>query len=260
MIEPRSQQEILPLETEHTRGGNAVQTAMTQPLKAVAFDLDSTLCHYALTVEEVIERAVTRAGFPAGHLGPPAELAAAYNTAWWTAEEQLRVPTEELRRATWTHILYDRGTADEATALSIADAYGEIRRETGFRVFDGVPSLLEDLRARYRTGILTNGPSDMQWEKLTKLNLADAVDAIVVAGDLGIFKPDPRPFLQLLDRLEASPETSIFVGDSFEHDVVGARRVGMRTVWIRSNGKAENAGWTPNHVLRHVEDLRGILL
>jgi len=248
------------LATEHTRGGNAVQTAMTQPLKAVAFDLDSTLCHYALTVEEVIERALERVGFSDPRIGKFDELAAEYNAAWCKAEEELRLPTEELRRAAWTRILNGRGAADEAAALSIADAYSEIRRETGIRLFDGVPSLLDDLRARYRTGILTNGPSDMQWEKLTKLNLADAVDAIVVAGDLGIFKPDPRPFLQLLDRLEATPAQSIFVGDSFEHDITGARRVGMRTVWIRSNGKAENPDWTPNHVLRHVEDLRGILL
>ncbi|MFC2077410.1 HAD family hydrolase [Candidatus Bipolaricaulota bacterium] len=246
--------------TEHTRGGNAVQTAMTQPLKAVAFDLDSTLCHYALTVEEVIERALERVGLSDPWLGRLDELAATYSAAWWRAEEELRLPTEELRRAAWTHILNDRGVADEATALSIADAYGEIRRETGIRLFDGVPSLLDDLRARYRTGILTNGPSDMQWEKLKELNLADAVDAIVVAGDLGIFKPDPRPFLQLLDRLEASPERSIFVGDSLEHDIAGARRVGMRTVWISSNGKADNADWAPDHVFHRVEDLRGILL
>ena len=48
---------------EHTRGGNAIQPAMPNPLRAVLFDLDSTLCHYPLTVQEVIDRALDRAGF-----------------------------------------------------------------------------------------------------------------------------------------------------------------------------------------------------
>ena len=95
---------------EHTRGGNAIQPAVPKSLKAVAFDLDSTLCHYALTVEEVIDQALRRAGVPEGHLGSSKALADDYNRAWWMAEEQLRVPTGELRRRAWIHILKDLST------------------------------------------------------------------------------------------------------------------------------------------------------
>lgn len=245
---------------EHTRGGNAIQPAIPKSLKAIAFDLDSTLCHYALTVEEVIDQALKRAGIPDERLGSSSALADDYNRAWWTAEEQLRVPTEELRRRAWIQVLKDRGFDDDELATRISDVYSEIRCETGLRLYSGVSSLLADLRERYRLGILTNGPSDMQWEKLRSLSLPSAVDAIVVAGDLGILKPDPRPFRQLLEDLDAAPADSLFVGDSFEHDIVGAHGVGMQTAWVHSNGTAERADLTPDLVIEHVGCLRELLL
>jgi len=252
-------EEILDSAIEHTRGGNAVQPAMPNPLKAVAFDLDSTLSHYSLTVQEVVERAVARAGFPPAHFGPSAELAADYGTAWRAAEEDLRAPTSELRRRAWSRILETRGFHDQAAATQLASAYSEIRRETGFRLFDGVRPLLADLRRTYRLGILTNGPSDMQWKKLRTLELPSSVDAIVVAGDVGAFKPDPRPFRRLLEQLDTSPEAAVFVGDSFEHDIIGAHGVGMRTTWI-TDDNAGNRVPRVDHVINHVTDLREILL
>ena len=233
---------------------------MTPALRAVVFDLDSTLSEYALTVEEVLDRAVPRAGFAADALGPLDRLAKDYNSAWWSAEEILRVPTDELRRRAWTVILEARGIDDASTARRLADAYSDIRKETGFHLFDGVRALLADLRTRYRVGILTNGPSDMQWEKLRTLELTDAVDAIVVAGDLGIFKPDPRPFRQILDRLGALPRDALYVGNSYDHDIVGAHGAGMKTAWVTANGAAETTEIVPDHVVRRATDLREVLL
>ena len=233
---------------------------MQSPLKAVAFDLDSTLCRYALTVEEVIDRSLSRAGVADEQLASSRDLADDYNNAWWTAEEQLRVPTGELRRRAWIQILKGRGIEDDELATRISVAYGEIRSETGFRLYPGVSSLLAELRKRYRLGILTNGPSDMQWEKLRTLDLPNAVDAIVVAGDLGVFKPDPQPFRQLLADLGSTPADALFVGDSFEHDMVGAHGVGMQTVWVHSNGDAQGVDFAPDHIIEHVGCLRELLL
>lgn len=232
---------------------------MGQPLEAVAFDLDSTLCEYALTVEEVVDRATDRVGLRRV-LSPPKELAAAYNRAWWTIEEALSVSVEELRRQAWARVLEESGVDDPSVARRLADAYSAIRDETGVQLIDGVPQLLQDLRRRYATGILTNGPSDMQWGKLRALGLTDQVDGIVVAGDRGIFKPDPRPFRELLEMLGAAPSVSLFVGNSFEHDIVGAHAAGMRTAWIRLDGQEPPSDVRPDHTLRAVTELREILL
>ncbi|MGB2983214.1 MAG: HAD family hydrolase [Candidatus Bipolaricaulia bacterium] len=227
--------------------------------EAVVFDLDATLCHYTISVVEVIERALQRVGLPSDRFGPVEQLADAYNRAWWSSEETLRLPTDELRCRAWVSISKDRDV-DETTAVRVSDAYSAIRRETGIRLYEGVPSLLADLRRDHQIGILTNGPSDMQWEKLRNLDLPPAVDAIVVAGDLGIFKPDPRPFRQVLATLGTSPAAAVFVGDSYEHDMVGAHGVGMRTVWIRTNGVNPRESSAADHTIGHVGELRELLL
>ena len=243
---------------ELTRGGNAVQPVMTQSLRAVAFDLDSTLCRYVLTVREVLQRALQRTGLGTDVLGPLDELVDAYEAAWWTVEQHLRLPTDELRRRAWSAVLKERGFDDEPTTERLADSYTAIRQETGLELFPGVASFLADLRPQYRLGILTNGPSDMQWDKVRTLGLAVAVDAIVVAGDSGVFKPDRRSFQALLDRLDVAPDVSLFVGNSYEHDIVGAHAAGMRTVWVTGDGVGDRT--PPDHVIQRVTDLRKVLL
>jgi len=231
-----------------------------QPLEAILFDMDSTLCRYRLSVAEVIDRALDELGLVADEIGSPDQLADDYNVAWWTAEDTLRLPTDELRRRAWTALLSQRGLDDEPLARRIADTYSKVRKETGLELFEGVRPFLGELRSQYRTGILTNGPSDMQWSKLRDLGLVDAVDAVVVAGDLGIFKPDPRPFRQLLEALDAKPEVALFVGDSYEHDIVGARGVGMKTAWITHPDDAPEVDDSPDFVMARATDLREVLL
>lgn len=231
-----------------------------ESLRAVAFDLDSTLCQYALTVEEVLVSALERAGFGCDAFGAISDLADDYNSAWWTAEEQSRVPTGELRRRAWAAVLEKRGLSDEAVSCRLADAYGAIREESGVSLFEGVKALLSDLRDRYRLGILTNGPSDMQWGKLRHLDLTESVDGIVVAGDVGIFKPDPRVFRRLLDILDVDAGDALFVGNSYEHDIAGASAAGMRTAWVTDGQGPPGESVSFDLIVERVTDLREVLL
>lgn len=233
---------------------------MSTSPKAILFDLDSTLCQYTLTVAEVIERALSRAGLAHDVLGPLDTLAKDYNDAWWATEDEYRTHVDEIRRLAWVALLETREAGDSDLARRLAQHYSDIRRESGLRLFEDVRPFLEDLKARYRVGILTNGPSDMQWTKLRNLELLDAVDAIVVAGDLGFFKPDPRPFRQLLEKLGAEAGDALFVGDSYEHDIIGARGVGIRTAWVTADGASTPDGAPVDHTVARVTDLREVLL
>lgn len=61
----------------------------------------------------------------------------------------------------------------------------------------------------------------------------------MVSEAVGLRKPDPRIFQLALERLNSRPEKSLFVGDNPEADIAGARRAGLRTVWMR------NSHWSP---------------
>lgn len=82
------------------------------------------------------------------------------------------------------------------------------------------------------TGILTNGHPAVQRSKIAALGLADAVDTIVCAAEVGAStgKPDPEAFLTIARCLDVSPARVVVVGNDEQCDIAGAAAAGMRTV------------------------------
>jgi len=198
---------------------------------AVAFDLDSTLSYYPLSTRDVLRQALRRVGQP--DLLPDLDAAAHRYDAAWSDVERRCASVLETRTTLWKLLL---GDADDALCERLAVAYDEIRRETGVHLYPGVEAMLRALAGRYRLGLLTNGSTEMQWEKLKDLGIETLFDAIVVAGDHGIYKPDRRVFELLANRLGCPPERVLFVGDNYDADVRGAHDAGMRTAWLRHPG------------------------
>ena len=241
------------------RGGSAIQTSTPDGLKAVVFDLDATLCAYPLSVMEVFAAALDRTGIDPSILGDLSAVQARYN-ALWDGTQQRLAATETIRLHIVEQLLAERDLHDPDLAVRLSDAYGVVRRESGVRPFDGVLELLRDLRPRYALGLLTNGPSDMQWPKIESLGIAERFDAIVVAGDVGIYKPDRRVFEIMLDRLHVEPGAAIYTGDNYDVDIVGARAAGMRTAWVRANGTQPTAEVVPDIEVADTAELREVLL
>ena len=105
---------------------------------------------------------------------------------------------------------------------------------------DGAEPLLRCLQDRkHPMAVVTNG-SRSQRGKIEALEASRYFDTVLISEEEGIAKPDPRIFRQALSRLNAAPGRSVFVGDSLEHDIAGARNAGMMTVYIKK-GKAEDA-------------------
>ena len=82
-------------------------------------------------------------------------------------------------------------------------------------------SLLRHLRKSYLLGLISNGPSNAQWEKVHKLNLQQYFDVILISGDLPWEKPEARIFEEACRYLQVYPENSIMVGDKLETDILG---------------------------------------
>ena len=60
-------------------------------------------------------------------------------------------------------------------------------------------------RADWAVGIVTNGPPDLQREKLTATGLLSHVDEVAISGELGWGKPDAAILESILDRLRVEP-------------------------------------------------------
>jgi putative hydrolase of the HAD superfamily len=108
--------------------------------------------------------------------------------------------------------------------------------ESDLEAVPGIESVLTDLRARYRLGLLTDGPAAAQFGKLDELGWRDRFDAVVVTGELAAGKPDPRAFDRVLADLDVEPEAVVFVGDNPEADVEGAAAMDMYAVQVVEKG------------------------
>ncbi len=64
------------------------------------------------------------------------------------------------------------------------------------------------------------------------LGLADYFEVILISGDLGYRKPHPLVFQQLVEALDGPREQILFIGDDLEPDIQGARKAGLRPVWM----------------------------
>jgi putative hydrolase of the HAD superfamily len=138
------------------------------------------------------------------------------------------------RRQTWRRALAELGVEDPGLASTMAVAYEEAQRE-GHPLIDEVADTVKAAAARYRLGVLTNGPSDIQRLKLAQSGLAGCFEAVVVSGEVGVGKPSPDAFGLVLAAMGVRPEEAVMVGDSWERDIKGALAARVRPVWVAGN-------------------------
>jgi putative hydrolase of the HAD superfamily len=238
--------------------------------RAVLFDLDDTLIQEKAVVDEAFRAAAQTAseqhGLQAEDVGR--EVRHSARTLWyghrdhdyaarvgissWEALwarflgdaevlERFRTWAPRYRRAAWSSGLRKLGIRDDQLAERLSGRFIERRRQL-HRPFPTTRAVLRELKGHYRLGLLTNGLSCLQREKIAGARLEYAFDMIVVSGDVGVGKPDPLPFRMLLDRLGVPPSHAVMVGDNPERDLVGARAAGVTAVWIDRGHGRESPG------------------
>ena len=98
---------------------------------------------------------------------------------------------------------------------------------------DSLPTL-DRLRGRYRLGMVTNGRTYAQNEKITHSGLRPYFEDIRVSETEGVEKPDPRIFFRCVEALGILPSEAVYVGDHAQNDVEAAMVAGLRGIWKRS--------------------------
>ncbi|MEM2123419.1 MAG: HAD family hydrolase [Candidatus Bathyarchaeia archaeon] len=101
---------------------------------------------------------------------------------------------------------------------------------------DAIPCLDHALKAGFKLGLVSNARSD--WavrEVLERLGLNKYFGAAVTSAQVGWRKPNPEPFMKALEILGEVPEHAAFIGDTFSADIVGAKEVGMKAVFLNRN-------------------------
>jgi putative hydrolase of the HAD superfamily len=232
-------------------------------IEAVLFDLDDTLhddTHAFTSAAEEVAREIA-----AEHNVDALALKHAYIAeaeGFWhrLTPDQLRTRLGGLRRTMWGAALGRFGITDDAVAERSAHRYNEYRKKY-FAVFPGAIDVLRTLRARgKRLGILTNGFAETHREKIALLQIGEYFDAIFIADEVGMIKPDPLLFAHACTTLGSAPARSAMVGDRYERDVRGALDAGLYAVWLNIRGETLAEGVRPpDAVCEAITDVPAIL-
>jgi HAD superfamily hydrolase (TIGR01549 family) len=145
----------------------------------------------------------------------------------------------------------------EADVEAILDIY-EAEEEKCIKAFDDTHAVLENLKTRYPLGIITNGPSKMQREKIIRLDLEQYFSPIVVDTEVGYAKPHPIIFAHAASAMGIAPEHLLFVGNSLTADIAGANGAGWTSVWVNTYG-ADCGENVPHYEIRVLSDLDNVL-
>ncbi len=157
------------------------------------------------------------------------------NSWFWSDPTRHRIGRLDLRgntRAILEQVFAKLGIDDTALAHEIAETYRDLRMERS-TLFPGATDALDRLRAEgVRLGMMTNGAADAQRSKIERFSLARYFDHIVIEGEFGTGKPDPRVFETLLSALDAAPEDTWAVGDNLKFDVLAPMQLGLHGIWV----------------------------
>jgi FMN hydrolase / 5-amino-6-(5-phospho-D-ribitylamino)uracil phosphatase len=227
--------------------------------KAVLFDLDDTLCDYAAARESRLRRA-----FTLSHDGSVLSREA-------IDLDRMIAESIQMHPHGADHFpeLFARfGIADAREARAAANWYRE-NRFHGLRLFPGVDEVFsmvreslsrDDPKAARPIGIVTNGPTEVQRAKLELLGINRLVDFVLVSEEFGVAKPDPAIFREALRLAGVGPDEALFVGDSVEFDMAGARAAGIPTVWVNRHQRPwTEPGPPPTRQIRTLADLPQLL-
>ena len=204
---------------------------------AIVFDVDDTLYDLAAPYR------VAYAEVFADRLDLPAD--ALFTKSRWYSDRALDLLTEgkiteedhKVLRVQWTFADWGVDVSRE-DALRFQAAYAAAQQHIA-----PYPEAVEALEACVRhdmpIGVISNGDAPHQRRKLQLLGLDGLIDErlVVVSGEWNVHKPAEVLFRAMEGRLRASGAGVWYVGDTYETDVVGAKRAGWSCIWVDVRGR-----------------------
>ena len=197
-------------------------------IKSICFDLDGTLYDFRKVMEHSLRIALaelTRRIPECKKLLSVDKMIEIRNLTAQELKGKL-FDLEEIRLISFKRTLNYCGVDDDEFAEQLNKLYLKHRFED-VQLFDDVVPTLEGLRQKYILGILSNGNSYPE-----TLGVEKYFQFVILAQEMGMEKPDPGLFHLAIGKAGCQPGEFLYVGDSQEDDIAGAKRAGVKVVWF----------------------------
>lgn len=114
----------------------------------------------------------------------------------------------------------------------------------------------------YKIGVIAN-QSPGTAERLERWGLLKYIDAVAASAELGVSKPDRAIFDKALEMAGCKAQEAVMIGDRLDNDIVPAKKLGMKTIWIRQGfaiyQNPQNTEEQPDYIVDSLAELKKIL-
>jgi YjjG family noncanonical pyrimidine nucleotidase len=223
------------------------------PFEGFLIDADNTIFDYDRAEREALTGTLAEAG-----LEPTPALRETYrriNDGFWRAFEKGVVTQETLKVERFRQLLAEAAPGCAVDPATISRRYLELLGQQ-VHLLPHAAGAIAELARHARLGLATNGIPEVQRGRLERSGLAPFFRTVLISGEIGIAKPDPRFFLLGAERLGLAPAQVLCVGDVPGTDIRGARAALMRSCWVAAPQAVWPAGEPgPDYTIR---DLRAL--
>ena len=206
-------------------------------IKAILFDFDGTLRHHLPTGGEVFTDYVASLGLPITE--EDRRRAAIWEHYYFASSPEIQADQKKFNdeeEGFWSHFSHRRLVAlgcppDRVPELGPkVSAYMQEAYKPQVWMPEEAHTILPDLRAAgYTLGVVSNRDNPYH-EQIEEMGMGDYFHFSLAAGEVNSWKPEPDIFYAALERANATAQGTLYVGDNYFADVVGARRAGLRPV------------------------------
>jgi len=127
-----------------------------------------------------------------------------------------------------THLLED---LDEDTGIRDALVINTQNSANWDQILPGTRAALDRIRENFRIAVISNADGGIE-RVLSRCGIADCFEAIMDSGIVGVEKPRPEIFQAALASMKARADESLYVGDVYSVDYLGARNAGMEAALL----------------------------
>ncbi|MBV7440751.1 YjjG family noncanonical pyrimidine nucleotidase [Weeksellaceae bacterium TAE3-ERU29] len=228
-------------------------------IKHIFFDLDNTLWNHRensiITLREMFREHKIEEEFNVG-FDDWHSVFYDMNELLWADLRDGKITKKDLRERRFKEPFVHFKIEDENLSNFFEEQY--LKRMTGKNiVVDGAEELLKYLHPKYTLHIITNGFVEVSEHKVKNSVLNGFFKTLTCADEIGVRKPDPKLFDLALEKANAKKEESIFIGDDWIADIVGANHYGMQSIYFDSLKEGQTMNGVP--VVTSLLDIREIL-
>lgn len=179
----------------------------------------------------------------------------AVNKLLWVAYQNNEITAEDIQMRRFAKLAEQTGVHQIQLNQELMAEMAKVSKP-----LDGVMEMLETLYPEVKMGIITNGFTELQQQRLQNTQTEKFFEIVVVSEQIGVAKPDRKVFDYAFSQMDELDKTKILmVGDTLASDILGGYNSGIDTCWFNHANLVNDTKIQPTYEIKDIHELVGIV-